>query len=493
MPDHVQHLVFAAVAAHRAYSPSEHPVLNSLLECMPRSFGPKIIAAAISPSKVLKIRLAHVAPTLALRLSHLPAAPPPILTLEAHGIDVSSHSDKETVHSLAKALRLHSGLTSLSLSSTSSSTALLHHLAPALVTLTSLRSLHLGTPAAPFPSDSLLSLQQSLSGMPWLQEVSMLLLPGSPESRKRARDAHAATPAPTHHSLAATLSAANALTSLHIHLQIKRYCTDWRAQYGQRCTDWAVGATSALALPQLSDLNLQFVACEWVTALLIHLVAPLTALTLGCIDPDHTLVADYARATNPLMTALSKFRLLRRLTYLDCGLLSRDGPFQAFTQALTSEGPGAEVLQRLTALHVSIASYMLQYLAPRLASAAPRLQCASIGILNIDTSATEWAEMFPHLERIQHLSLSLHHPGPNPTDLQTLACLTALKITDAELRYAVQCVPALLQATQLRRLHLATYGFGDLNVEGRMMSRLLACLAQHPGLTSLVIGGGRTT
>lgn len=493
LPDHVQHLVFAAVAAHRAYSPSEHPFLNRLLEFMPRSLGPKIVAAAISPSKVLKVRLAHVAPTLALRLSHLPAAPPPILTLEAHGVDIFSRSDKQTVHSLAKALRHHSGLTSLSLSSPSSSTAPLHNLTPALITLTSLHSLRLGTPGAPFPSDSVLSLQQSLSGMPRLQELSMFLLAGSPESRKRARDAHAASPAPTRHSLAATLSAATALTSLHVHLQIKRYCTDWRAQYGQRCTDWAVGATSALALPRLSDLNLQFVACEWVTALLSHLVAPLTALTLGCIDPDHTLMADYAHAANPLITAVSKFSLLRRLTDLDCGSLPHAGPNQAFTAALTSEGPGAEVLQRLTALHFSITSGMLQYLAQRLASDAPQLQCASIGLLNTDTSATEWAEMVPHLERLQHLSLSLHHPGPNPTDLQKLACMTALKITDAELRYAAQCAPALVQATQLRRLHLATYGFGDLNVEGRLMSRLLACLAQHPGLTSLVIEGGRTT
>lgn len=184
-----------------------------MLSFLPDHMHQAVVAATITPTKMLEACLNDNSLPFIKARTAVPAAPPTILSLSISTPEDSTMQGQawqEAASELAEALQKHSGLTRLDLELLRTDATSAQLLARCTSTLKSLQSLYIGTCV---DSGTYITLQHTLEALPQLQTLSLDFGTG-PESLEREHDARIA--GISHVCLASVFSPATSLTSLFI-------------------------------------------------------------------------------------------------------------------------------------------------------------------------------------------------------------------------------------------------------------------------------------
>lgn len=425
LPHHLQARVIEAVANTAGDS-----CLSALLDYLPSRHHAAVLAAYITPDKMLIVPHEVKLHAVAKALTKLPDSPPPLLSLrlECEMLTSTSISDPQQLAAtaVAAALRLHTGLTSLSIPFYTELS-----IAEAVASLTSLRALQLGGNAIDHikAEDTTPILKATLPSLSHLQDLKLFI--SGPSDRHPAQDL-------SHHfgpcregsvedclpRLATLLSAVTALTSL----EMKDYA---------RPDLFASGAP--LSLPCLKHLRLTSSCFNTARVLLRRLTAPLATLHITDQYVSTWELPQVYRVQH-LWASLMRFQQLKSLTIdLDVGWATDD----AQHAWLATVPPAIAALTRLRELSIRAGLPVMQHTMQRLArnaAAVQRLQLLcdpqDMDDCMLRESAASWTLLVHHLRRLRLQHLDVH------TSWRRLRAVRPASIA------------RLLPLTQLTALHL---------------------------------------
>ena len=465
--------------------------LHSLLDFLPSHIHHALVAASITPAKVLEIPLHDNSLPFVKAVSANSPPPASILSLSVRvpkDSPMQGEAWREAAGHLSQALQHHSTITSLRLDVKHMDAASAQLFTPAISTLTSMQSLYLHTG---INTDTSTALQQTLQALPQLEDLSLSLIL-APDSRKRQRDVSTAGTAPC--CLAALLSPATKLTSLWLFAQ---------ADGGNECYT----AANSLVLPFLMQLSLKFEQlsipidsrCTHYShtiassCLLSHLAAPLTSLDLRDGFQYAALRAEDTPHAQRFFSSLANFEQLRHLS-----ITAPQGYHMrcvAITHAVTAAAPPAlAALPHLQYLNFDAELPSVLASLPMLAGATElshlRLKCQhrhNHPQAALMVSPDDWEQLFSGLSRLSLASLEVDGclamlPGITRLSLRDLTRLSALRATHWECLRTRADIDALSSMTHLRKLHL----IGSAVPEG-MHARCVRGIAALSALTDLAL------
>lgn len=485
LPHHIQREILSAALAQG------FTCVHTMLEWLPKTLHVAIVDAAIQiPHQTLKARIGHSHNPLPFfnALTTLPTSPPSITSLYLYfeDFDMTPPSTRTATH-LAKALRHHSMLSTLSISMLTDAAAA-KVLCPAISSLSHLHSLYLGGRDTCYTScsaDVIPALRSTFNSLPHLSclHISLNTSPELP-TRKRRRDSYMPdAPPQSQYCLAAMLSAASGLTSLSMCLQPMAWTS--------RVAPMIVSDGATASLRHLRHLVLKSENCTTAARLLHSLHAcPVTSLVLNQSNwgglghfPDRASIAE----------SLCTFSEVRSMHINDS--TRETWVSRAFCSALRDTPAALTGLRGISELNIDVDLWTLHLVVPQLAAAMPSLQQLTIDCDCLCARQQSlWVKVLEHLGRLQLQCLDLSvcgrddHPGPQLPSLGSLTCLTALRLEGYDLHVVrIEAdLEALSKMTQLRGLHLNDF---DLPDSGELDTSLVPALLPLRRLTRLVVSG----
>lgn len=430
--------------------------LSTWIELLPSHHRPALVAATITPGKTLRATFCDENYAVLKALGAIPASPASLLSLHAHeqkSTDRYRPTQKRMMaEDLAQALRHHSSLTSLHICASNLELASVKLLLPAVASLTSLQSLHLGAEQSYFPVECVPMLQQTLPSLPHLEDLSFCIRP-SPECFKRSRDADTGEPCPC--CLTTAIAPATRLTSLHM-------CIDTQL----RCNT-CFTANAPLRLPHLKKLTAMFTNWHWTNAFISLLSAPLTTLVLDDQSSSFSSIRACCSVAH-FQTFLKSLATFQRLRCLKAQLpeearhksgATSNGP-QTFGEVMSTVPTVLASFQHLQELELLATSAALQQVALQLdvaQTALSHLRLLFRRPLRLGPTPALWPGVCSRLCRLPltHLDLSLvTHASVGLSALRPLTQLSYLRTTGWRcLATAADC-DALAGMTGLRSLSL---------------------------------------
>lgn len=513
LPDSVQHRIFSRVDDADAHM-QPHERWNRLFYFLPERFHSNILATAISDERNLEIELCKQSLPVVTALASLPDAATPLIAslkirhcfVHPEPYDWCQNPEHGVSVAVVRALRHHTGLSSLCFSHTYINTQCFTQLASAVSTLTSLQILKLSA-CRGFEVRQLPLLQQTLQDMSQLHTLSFSL-DVAPKSRRctESKDVPDEPYAPPElkaarlrqcSCLAAMLSAAAALTSLTLRV----YSTPRASVNGWHT--W-FEAPHALTVPHLQVFTLAIGCSRWAASLLRQLDAPLVRLFL--CDADGQDLHEHghdAVGIRECVRLLSKFPLLRHMP--NRNLFTKRWTGQVSMMLLRTELTALQWLHNVQDARFHMRVGTAHELVPLMPVALPglrRLYLSVEGEGGLRRSTREqWYSVVEHIHRwqLQDFALSVDElrfasdvPEADvaafvPADLFPMACLSSLDVGGCRFLDRPGALDALARMTQLRCLHLK-----HVTVPAEVQAALLPSLQALSRLTQLELTGGDT-
>lgn len=496
LPSTLQHCVLA-----EATSSPDH--LLRLLQNLPECQHAAVVAASITPSKALSTTLNSRSRDYFAALASLHSSPPSLLALSICD-GPANWQLKLTAPWIVQALQHHSSLTSLTIS-TPIDKSCAQVLISAIASLTCLETLHLGWAGGGIAAAAVPSMHLATRALPNLRDLTLFLEPSPatcPCLKETFTGVHDRAAHPPH-CVARMLSAASALTSLHIETS------------PSGCQD-SFTATDPFSLPHLKQVIISSISCHGASNLLANLSAPLTSLTVKDLRPSpcnpHTIsehVAQLQSVTveaahvsaawrSQLMSNVEKFLQLEKVTF---DMRSASHLIEVQYALIDSLPMALEPLHRLQQLHITTELTVLLYVMPIL-QAQPclhRLELSPIAPLHAEHSdpshtAALCRSLIKRINGMSLIHLSLHlnglmdgaDAGAARHGVSMLNMMPAL--TGLRLRGWRKCVQshADLETLSFDMPVLASLLIADFAVPG-IECDCVRYLGRHRGLTELVL------
>lgn len=459
-------------------------LLDRVLDLVPTAVHSTVLEAMTTRELSFQIALFPASCPALKELASLPSSPPSVLSLHVDNKRATERGQElgqEVWSCLKQVLNHHSGLTSLTLSPSPSTTISQDHLLPEIAMLTSLRALDLaGCIIHDSSSSSVTSALQALTHLCDLRlslwEKVDTVDTEATHSQKRPRNADT----DSQHCLASILSAAAALTSLHIHV-----CQ--RASPGTRAR-FTVAAP--LHMPQLGQLTASFhsrghgyqrpsIDIDLAERFFTMFTAALTSLTLGQglpQRPQATRAAD-AAGIGRLLRSFAVFTQLRCLSaMIPEGEGNRDELIMHLHGLIAA-------LHQLQSISVSADSTVMQHVVAMLTPTT--LTKLHLGGLDSHNASNE---LFHRVRQCELRDLSLNFlsvpsTAPGLAALSSLTQLTALHLHGWDCLRLHGDMQVLASMTCLQALSLGGSSFDNISFP---CSASLHALSALTGLTVIV-------